>query len=91
MKTYQPIGNEVDKLVGRRVRAIRTDRCLDLVMVAQRCGVSVPRYRACEAGTQRFSAADIFELVKIFQISVADIYVDVRANIHTQSKGNILD
>ena len=54
--------NDVDRSVGRAVRARRHARGLADADLASRLGMSLSDYRACEAGARRFGAERVLLL-----------------------------
>jgi transcriptional regulator with XRE-family HTH domain len=71
--------NDIDVRVGRRVRMTRAFRDLTGSEVAGRLGLSPRDYDDLEYGRRRFSAAQLAELSRLFEVNAAIFFADVKA------------
>lgn len=67
----------VDKHVGTRVRAARTELGYSQEFVADRLGISFQQVQKYERGFNRISASRLYELAKIFRKPVAFFFQDI--------------
>ncbi|CCB65070.1 helix-turn-helix domain-containing protein [Hyphomicrobium sp. MC1] len=63
----------VDRLVGNRLKYIRTNHNLSVSELALSAMLSVDEYKSSEAGARRFRAAELFRIAKKLNVSMADI------------------
>lgn len=61
--------NSVDALIGRKVMLRRVARALGADAAAVAIGIAAAEYAASEAGRRRFSAHELLQLAKLFNVS----------------------
>ncbi len=72
MTSKQP--HPVDRLVGSRVRLIRTARGFSQSRLAENLGITFQQVQKYEKGTNRISASRLFEISRLLGVSVPDLY-----------------
>jgi len=72
MTPKQP--HPVDRLVGSRVRLMRTARGLSQSRLAEDLGITFQQVQKYEKGTNRISASRLFEISRLLGVSVPDLY-----------------
>ena len=71
--------NDVDRSVGRAVRARRHARGLADADLASRLGMSLSDYRACEAGARRFGAERVLLLARALDTLPGCFFEELRS------------
>ena len=72
MTSKQP--HPVDRLVGSRVRLIRTARGFSQSRLAENLGITFQQVQKYEKGTNRISASRLFEISRLLGVGVPDLY-----------------
>lgn len=72
MTSKQP--HPVDRVVGSRVRLIRTARGFSQSRLAEDLGITFQQVQKYEKGTNRISASRLFEISRLLGVSVPDLY-----------------
>jgi transcriptional regulator with XRE-family HTH domain len=90
MTSKQP--HPIDRLVGSRVRLIRTARGLSQSRLADDLGITFQQVQKYEKGTNRISASRLFDISRVLGVSVPELYVgaDDDALGSTQQIGDAL-
>lgn len=65
---------EVDKRVGRRIRALRNERRMTMAELADQLGISHQQLQKYETGANRVSASMVFEVAQAFGVGVEVIF-----------------
>jgi transcriptional regulator with XRE-family HTH domain len=66
----------VDRLVGQRVRLLRLSRGLSQTQLATALGLSFQQVQKYESATNRISASRLFEIAKVFEVEIGDLFAD---------------
>lgn len=69
--------NAIDAHVGRRLTALRDERCMSLESVAGKLGLQVEVFADMEAGRQRLGAALIQKAANVLDVSISDLFAGV--------------
>jgi transcriptional regulator with XRE-family HTH domain len=72
MTSKQP--HPVDRVVGSRVRLIRTARGFSQSRLAEDLGITFQQVQKYEKGTNRISASRLFEISRLLGVSVPELY-----------------
>ena len=72
MTSKQP--HPIDRLVGSRVRLIRTARGLSQSRLAEDLGITFQQVQKYEKGTNRISASRLFDISRLLGVSVPELY-----------------
>lgn len=65
---------EVDKRVGRRIRALRNERRITMAELADQLGISHQQLQKYETGANRVSASMVFEVAEAFSVGVDALF-----------------
>lgn len=76
---------EVDKRVGRNIRAFRNERDLTLAELAERLGISHQQLQKYETGTNRISASMVVDLVEVLNIPIEDLFKGIQPEDRTKN------
>ena len=74
----------VDKHVGRRLRRLRQINEVSLERLAEIVDVAPQQIQKYEIGETRISASRIFELARVFRVSIEWFYADLEAATRAQ-------
>ena len=90
MTSKQP--HPIDRLVGSRVRLIRTARGLSQSRLADDLGITFQQVQKYEKGTNRISASRLFDISRLLGVGVPELYAgaDDDALGSTVEAGNAL-
>lgn len=83
---------ELDSYIGGCIRACRVERNVSQARLAELLGISFQQVQKYERGTNRISAARLFELARAFEVSIKEFYptegdgVPARSGIRTKLK-----
>ena len=72
MTSKQP--HPIDRLVGSRVRLIRTARGLSQSRLADDLGITFQQVQKYEKGTNRISASRLFDISRLLGVGVSEFY-----------------
>jgi len=75
-----PSGPGDDQALGRRLRALRTERGLSLAAVAERSGLSISFLSAVERSQSSISVGNLFKLADAYGTTVPGLNPDYRAD-----------
>jgi transcriptional regulator with XRE-family HTH domain len=64
----------LDTRIGSRIKLLRLERGVSDAAAASTLDLSDLNYRQRELGVMRFSAAEIWRLAHLFDVSLSDIY-----------------
>jgi transcriptional regulator with XRE-family HTH domain len=70
--------NRIDAHVGAELRRLRLARDMAQVELGRRLGVSFMQVQKYERGTDRISAARLFEIAKVFEVPVEAFFYGLR-------------
>jgi transcriptional regulator with XRE-family HTH domain len=70
---------EVDALIGARVRKRRREKGLSQVALAQKLGVTFQQVQKYETGTNRISAASLYEISKLLGVPMSFFFKETQA------------
>ena len=73
----QPTCQEIDTLVGKRVRYLRTVKGMSQEALGDQVGVTFQQIQKYERGINRISASKLYQLSLIFGVSVASFFEGV--------------
>lgn len=79
----------IDKHVGRRLRRLRQINEVSLERLAEIVDVAPQQIQKYETGETRISASRIFELSRIFRVSIAWFYEDLEVTAAAQVEDRI--
>jgi len=72
--------NEVDKLIGARLRAKRMAAKISLQVLARKCGISYQQLQKYEAGKNRITASKLLEFSKLLDVPIEYFYYGISTN-----------
>jgi transcriptional regulator with XRE-family HTH domain len=87
--------SELDKFIGSRIRENRMSLQLTQVLLAKALGVSFQQVQSYENGTNGISAVRLFDVCRIFNVPLADMFPPVhpkrpnRSHRHTDTLGSM--
>ena len=82
MMSKQP--HPIDRLVGSRVRLIRTARGLSQSRLADDLGITFQQVQKYEKGTNRISASRLFEISRLLGVTVPELYAGADETTSTE-------
>lgn len=72
--------NSIDKHVGGKLKALRSELNLEIEHFAQILDIGVDKLREYEAGVERVCAAELYRIAKALQISAAYFFSAIKQN-----------
>ena len=84
--------NPVDVAVGKKLKELRTIRCMSQGDVASQLGLSFQQIQKYEIGSNRVAASRLYELSKLLGVCVADFFSELGqvASPHEKNNGDSL-
>lgn len=76
MKDKQP--HEIDVIVGKNVRLLRTQRKITQSLLAEVLGMTFQQVQKYEKGSNRISASKLFEIAEYFEVGVSTFYTGTK-------------
>lgn len=67
---------KMDRLIGRRIRAERVAAEVTQVELATSIGLSFQQLQKYENGTNRITAAKLFEICQVLKVPIASMFVE---------------
>lgn len=69
---------KLDEKIGLKIRQLRDRASLSQSDAASTCDLTLREYQDGEAGTRRFAAHELFRLCTELNVSLSDIFCDLR-------------
>ena len=71
--------DNIDKIVGDNVRALRISRGLSQTQLADRIGITFQQVQKYEKGANRIAAGRLYRIAKLFEVSLESLYNGLEA------------
>ena len=79
------IVSERAKRVGKRIKAMRMQRCMSQSEVAKMIGISQAHLSNIEGGRSNITLSNLLKLHDVLEVSMADLFVDIDGDMKKQS------
>lgn len=76
--------NPIDVHLGVRIHHLRKASCMSKAGLAKLLGMSARKLASREQGTARFSAAQLYEVTRIFDVTLTMLFEDVPIKPHKE-------